>query len=51
MEDRKNEENPARTAEPGQEAQPGDERVARRGEIKENTEERSEENEDRYDAG
>ncbi|WP_417366860.1 hypothetical protein [Glutamicibacter arilaitensis] len=51
MEERKSEENRARTAEPDQEVQPGDERVARRGEIKKNTEERSEDNEERYDAG
>lgn len=51
MEERKSEENPARTAEPDQEVHPGDERVARRGEIKKNTEERSEDNEERYDAG
>ncbi|UTM45952.1 hypothetical protein [Glutamicibacter mysorens] len=51
MSDRDKPENLARTTQPDGEAEPGDEHVARRGSIRENTEDISEESEDRFDAG
>lgn len=51
MSDRDKPENLARTTQPDREAEPGDERVARRGSIKENIEDTPEESEDRFDAG
>ena len=51
MSDRDKPENLARTTQPDREAEPGDERVAHRGSIKENIEDTSEESEDRFDAG
>lgn len=51
MSDRDKPENLARTTQPDGEAEPGDEHVARRGSNRENTEDISEESEDRFDAG
>ena len=51
MSEREKPENPARTTQPDDDAQPGDERVVRRGSINENAEDEAEEREERYDAG
>lgn len=51
MSDREKPGNPARTTQPDDDAQPGDERVVRRGRIKENTDDESKERDERYDAG
>lgn len=52
MGDRKNPEEPARTADPGESAEPGDERVVRRGEVQsDNEESATSTDDDRFDAG
>lgn len=54
MSERKNPEEPARTAEAAEEPQPGDERVARRGAAKEDPQEPhipEQDDDDRFDAG
>lgn len=51
MSGREQPENPARTTQPDGEAEPGEERVARHGQINEDTSDSSDPDEERFDAG